>query len=555
MWVSLTYKDYLPSGIVRLLTEDRAVSDEERGERTERLVALAFAFAVLLGVCWIYWNGIPASPRYYVGTAVMSLLLLVSLWVALEVETSHTSVQGGTVVFGPWGLVEICSVVLVGPTWATVANIASSVYLGRLDWKRILWDMSGCAIRLHLAALVFGMYSDPLIEGGATVSFGLGATIFGVGLMLETAELSLMSASTRVRYGLSLQTIFREQIKPYILFEGLHLLIAMLVVGLLARNNVAGAIVMLVAGAMATLLAYSVHSGRRENMALKDRLDRLQQRSAEEASAFARVIFRRIGTDEFAAHHAAATARYSYDLARRMKYSEERANQVWLAGLLHNIGLFEHAGLAYSWTEMEEDRSHPARGASVLAGIPGYGEIAKWVLTHHERVDGGGYPGGLPRNWIKQEAQIISIAQAYAGAVLERPGTNGEGGEDPKHVRHRMLLDRESAYEKDVANSFAVMLQNSSGEYQRGQGDGFEFPQSPIDALAGERSGESLHPSQLEMVTDRDAGEYPSETDEQRTRLTGWPTLGEDVSRGYSGEDVTDPQIPSDDGAEDYDGR
>lgn len=554
--VSLTFKDFIPWSIRRVVSEDTPVSEGQQAIRTERLVALAFSFAVLLAVCWIYWRGIPAGPGYYVGTVVMGVLLLLSVRAAIEVDTSYTNgEEGGTVVFGPWGLVEICTVVLVGPTWATVANVMTSAYVGRRDWRRIVWDVSGCAIRMHLAALVFGLYSGPLVEGGAAVSIGLGFAVAGAAVVLQAVDLSLASASMRARYGLSLRRIYWEQIHPYIAFEGLHLVIAVFVVLLLARNNVAGALVMLIAGAVATLVAYREHGRRRENKELKKQLEALQQRSAEEASAFARVILGRIGSEQYAARHAAATAVYAYDLARRMEFEEQDAKRVWLAGVLHNIGLFEHAGLGYGWDEMEEERCHPARGAAILAEIRGYDDIAKWVLTHHERIDGGGYPNGLPKNWIEREAQIISMSAAYASAVLDRPGGDGEGSEDPDHVRRKLLLEKGVAYDKDVANAFAVMLARASREYQRGQGERFEFPQSPIDALAEERSGDYLHPAQIEAVADQDTDEGEPEANEDRTQLTGWPTLGDDVDSIRPEAAGTDWEDPRGDGTGDTDGR
>src|SRR5205823_7355127 len=56
---------------------------------------------------------------------------------------------------------------------------------------------------------------------------------------------------------------------------------------------------------------------------------------------------------------------------------------------------------------------HPFHGAQVLAQIEGYGPVANIVLAHHERMDGTGYPNGMPGHQIPVIARIISVADTY----------------------------------------------------------------------------------------------------------------------------------------------
>src|SRR6202012_1723499 len=56
---------------------------------------------------------------------------------------------------------------------------------------------------------------------------------------------------------------------------------------------------------------------------------------------------------------------------------------------------------------------HPELGADMLQDLGMYGPIAEIVLTHHERIDGRGYPRGLPGEEIPAIAKIIAVAEVY----------------------------------------------------------------------------------------------------------------------------------------------
>lgn len=65
-------------------------------------------------------------------------------------------------------------------------------------------------------------------------------------------------------------------------------------------------------------------------------------------------------------------------------------------------------------------RRHPEIGARLLTH-PGLAEVRSWVLHHHERPDGRGYPGGVSGDDIPREARILAVADAYEAMTSERP--------------------------------------------------------------------------------------------------------------------------------------
>jgi HD-GYP domain-containing protein (c-di-GMP phosphodiesterase class II) len=56
---------------------------------------------------------------------------------------------------------------------------------------------------------------------------------------------------------------------------------------------------------------------------------------------------------------------------------------------------------------------HPELGAEMLRDLGMYGPVAEIVMAHHERIDGRGYPRGLPADEIPEIAKIIAVAEVY----------------------------------------------------------------------------------------------------------------------------------------------
>jgi putative nucleotidyltransferase with HDIG domain len=123
--------------------------------------------------------------------------------------------------------------------------------------------------------------------------------------------------------------------------------------------------------------------------------------------------------DERAARHAAAVARFSQDMAEALGMSAHDQELAHTAGLLHDIGNFALSDRVAERgrTLTDEDwmaiQQHPELGADMLRDLGMYGPIGEIVLTHHERIDGRGYPRGLTGDEIPQIAKIIAVAEVY----------------------------------------------------------------------------------------------------------------------------------------------
>ncbi|MCS7015814.1 MAG: HD-GYP domain-containing protein [Gemmatales bacterium] len=117
--------------------------------------------------------------------------------------------------------------------------------------------------------------------------------------------------------------------------------------------------------------------------------------------------------------HSERTARIAVAIARHLSLSDADLGEIYLAGLLHDIGKL---GLAEAllrkpgpWTaeELQRFQQHVYVGYTFLADLPALRNILPAVLHHHEYYDGSGYPDGLRGEEIPLIARIIAVADAY----------------------------------------------------------------------------------------------------------------------------------------------
>jgi len=123
--------------------------------------------------------------------------------------------------------------------------------------------------------------------------------------------------------------------------------------------------------------------------------------------------------DAMTARHSAAVARYAREVARMLGVDEREQDLIHTAALLHDIGKFIFpdsillADRKLTDEEWEIVKLHPEQGARLVRRIEGYGPVADIIIAHHERIDGKGYPNGIPGSDIPLGSRIISVADTY----------------------------------------------------------------------------------------------------------------------------------------------
>ncbi|MFQ5791834.1 MAG: HD domain-containing phosphohydrolase [Acidobacteriota bacterium] len=109
--------------------------------------------------------------------------------------------------------------------------------------------------------------------------------------------------------------------------------------------------------------------------------------------------------------HARRVARYANLVGRGLGMTETGLRSLYFAALLHDIGLLR-LDVVGEWTR-ERIELHPLLGYEMIKDIVFWKEFAPFILHHHERWDGRGYPERLEAKTIPREARIIGACEAF----------------------------------------------------------------------------------------------------------------------------------------------
>ena len=130
--------------------------------------------------------------------------------------------------------------------------------------------------------------------------------------------------------------------------------------------------------------------------------------------------------DAYTNGHSERVAEYSKEIARRYGYDEDRQEEIYMMGLLHDVGKIGVPDTVINKTEhltggeYELIKKRPLKGAEILATVSEMPKLVTGARWHHERYDGSGYPDGLKGEEIPEEARIIAVADAYDAMTSRR---------------------------------------------------------------------------------------------------------------------------------------
>ncbi len=130
--------------------------------------------------------------------------------------------------------------------------------------------------------------------------------------------------------------------------------------------------------------------------------------------------------DTYTNGHSARVAEYSSEIARRFGYTGQRLSDIYMMGLLHDVGKIGipdaviNKPAKLTDEEFEKIKAHPVMGARILKNIKDKPKLADGARWHHERYGGGGYPDDLRGDAIPEEARIIAVADSYDAMTSRR---------------------------------------------------------------------------------------------------------------------------------------
>jgi len=135
--------------------------------------------------------------------------------------------------------------------------------------------------------------------------------------------------------------------------------------------------------------------------------------------------------DHYTVGHTWRVTNFSIEIARELKWSEEKIKEVQMGGVLHDVGKIavEDAVLRKPDKLTDEEfakiKIHPERGAQLLEDVERLHALIPYCLYHHERFDGKGYPFGLSGEEIPLEGRLVAVADTFDALTSNRPYRKG----------------------------------------------------------------------------------------------------------------------------------
>ncbi len=216
---------------------------------------------------------------------------------------------------------------------------------------------------------------------------------------------------------------------------------------------------------------------------LAQALKTLRQTFVSTINVFSGVLEMRGGV---LAGHSRRVADHARKVAARLGMADAEVQEVFLAGLLHDIGkiglkdeLIDHPFHGLSAESRAEVMKHPERGEMLLMPIHQFSGIGLLVRHHHEQFDGSGYPDALSGFQIPLGARILCVVNDYDALQL---GTLVSRALRPPEALQYLVENRGKRYDPAVVDAFGEVLVEQSRPDEL-----VEVPLRPVSLQAGMR--------------------------------------------------------------------
>ncbi len=180
-------------------------------------------------------------------------------------------------------------------------------------------------------------------------------------------------------------------------------------------------------GGLLENLDEDIEEMNRQLLYLIENLNHEQERSRQAFFDIIASLVKAVETrDPYTEGHSERVSHYSLLLAEKLGWNSEEKEKLKKAGLLHDLGKIGipdhilHKKDRLTDEEYDFIKKHTVISVKILEPLKDLKEIVPWIMYHHERWDGKGYPHGLGGNAIPAAAQIIAIADSYDAITTGR---------------------------------------------------------------------------------------------------------------------------------------
>ncbi len=409
--------------------------------RRRRVRAHLFAAAILAGAVAtgiVLWPTAVPNP-----ISLLFFFVIIAVTEALPIRLPRAR---GTVSVG----FAMCysAVILFGPFWGglltAIGSLRKAEVTGRVEVLETLFNRGQLFLAGVSGGLVFHSISGGSLEAGQGVL--IGATMAG-GIAYFVANVTAVVIYFSLKMGADPRALVLNDIRWSIpSYMGL-MPIAYLNVAVYGAVGKLGVIFFLLP-LLVGRYAFQMYSQLREVF-------------VSTISALAAALEAR---DPHTSGHAERVSYYAVRIAKGMQLPDDRVELLQYIAILHDIGklgiedqLLRKPG-KFDAAEMKIMQSHSQIGANILSKIKALREGASWVLHHHERYDGAGYPDGLQGEDIPLEARILAVADAFDAMLSERPYKDPM---TPGEVRRELIRCRGTQFDPQVTDVLVDLMDNT----------------------------------------------------------------------------------------------
>lgn len=183
---------------------------------------------------------------------------------------------------------------------------------------------------------------------------------------------------------------------------------------------------------------------------------------------FAKIILNTISAkDHYTEEHSERVSKLSELFGKYLNLNDNDISSIKKAGLFHDIGkigipdsiLLKEGKL----TDEEYDtiKLHPVIGANIFNSSDLFKDLAPIIVSHHERIDGNGYPNKLKDKDIPYLAKILTICDCFDAIVSKRPYKEGQTIE---YGIEQLKLSSNTQFDKNLVNKFIKFIKQNRKE-------------------------------------------------------------------------------------------
>jgi HD-GYP domain-containing protein (c-di-GMP phosphodiesterase class II) len=165
--------------------------------------------------------------------------------------------------------------------------------------------------------------------------------------------------------------------------------------------------------------------------------------------------------------HSTGVAEYTRAIGKQLGFDEQTLRNAFRAGLLHDIGnlgvssrILEKTG-SLNKAERAEIANHPVHTWEILRQVPAFSGFAMQAATHHEKLDGSGYPWGRTADDLDALARALVVADVFEAALANRAYRAGVSIPEAMQI---LNAQRGLWLDPDAVDALAATLEQQSGD-------------------------------------------------------------------------------------------